>query len=74
VVVDSKHGFDDVATAVMLGPFRNPQMEKKSIFKSITGSVSNATEDAWKFIQGKKCTVFYSGSVAQAGGVSQILH
>ena len=50
------------------GPFRNPQIEKKSIFKSITGSVSNPIEDAWRFIQGKKCTVFYSGSVAQPEG------
>jgi uncharacterized protein involved in outer membrane biogenesis len=50
------------------GPFRNPQIEKESIFKSITGSLSNPIEDAWKFIQGKKCTVFYSGSVAQPEG------
>jgi uncharacterized protein involved in outer membrane biogenesis len=50
------------------GSFRNPQIEKESIFKSITGSVSNPLEDAWKFIQGKKCTVFYSGSVAQPEG------
>jgi uncharacterized protein involved in outer membrane biogenesis len=50
------------------GPFRNPQIEKKSIFKSIAGSVSNPLVDAWKFIQGKKCTVFYSGSVAQPEG------
>jgi hypothetical protein len=47
------------------GPFSKPQIEKVSIFKSITGSVSNALEDAWKFIQGKKCRAFYSGSVAQ---------
>lgn len=50
------------------GPFRNPQIEKEGIFKSITGFVSNPLEDAWKFIQGKKCTVFYSGSVAQPEG------
>jgi len=47
------------------GSFHKPQIEKESIFTSITGSVSNPLEDAWKFIQGKKCTVFYSGSVAQ---------
>ena len=47
------------------GPFREPQIEKKSIFKSITGSVLNPLEDAWKFLQGEECTVFYSGSVAQ---------
>lgn len=47
------------------GPFRKPQIEKVSIFQSITGSVSNAVGDAWKFIQGGACTVFYSGSVAQ---------
>jgi ABC-type molybdate transport system substrate-binding protein len=41
------------------------QIEKESIFTSIAGSVSNPLEDAWKFIQGKKCTVFYSGSVSQ---------
>jgi AsmA protein len=50
------------------GPFRKPQIEKKSIFKSITGSVLNPIEDAWKFIQGEECTVFYSGSVAQPEG------
>jgi ABC-type molybdate transport system substrate-binding protein len=44
------------------------QIEKESIFTSIAGSVSNPLEDAWKFIQGKKCTVFYSGSVAQPEG------
>jgi len=47
------------------GSFHKPQIEKESIFKSIAGSVSNPLEDAWKFIQGKECTVFYSGSVAQ---------
>jgi len=50
------------------GPFRQPQIEKESIFKSIAGSVLNPLEDAWKFIQGKECTVFYSGSVAQPEG------
>ena len=45
-----------------------PQIEKESIFKSITGSVLNPLEDAWKFIQGKECTAFYSGSVAQPEG------
>ena len=50
------------------GPFRKPQIEKESIFKSIAGSVLNPLEDAWKLIQGKECTVFYSGSVAQPEG------
>ena len=50
------------------GPFRKPQIEKVSIFKSIGGSVSNALADAWKFIQGGECAVFYSGSVAQPEG------
>ena len=50
------------------GPFRNPQIEKESIFKSIAGSVLNPIEDALRFIQGKECTVFYSGSVAQPEG------
>ena len=50
------------------GPFRKPRIGKISIFRSITGSVSNALEDAWKFIQGGECTIFYSGSVAQPGG------
>jgi AsmA protein len=50
------------------GSFHKPQIEKESVFKSITGSVTNPLEDAWKFIQGKKCTVFYSGSVAQPEG------
>jgi uncharacterized protein involved in outer membrane biogenesis len=52
----------------MHGPFRKPQIEKVSIFKSVTGSLSNALEDARQFIQGEKCEVFYSGSVAQPGG------
>jgi uncharacterized protein involved in outer membrane biogenesis len=50
------------------GSFHKPQIEKESIFKSIAGSVSNPLEEAWKFIQGKECTVFYSGSVAQPEG------
>jgi uncharacterized protein involved in outer membrane biogenesis len=50
------------------GPFRDPQIEKESIFKSVAGSVLNPLEDAWKFLQGKECTVFYSGSVAQPEG------
>ncbi len=50
------------------GPFRKPQIEKESVFKSIVGSVSNPLKDAWKFIQGEECTVFYAGSVAQPEG------
>jgi len=50
------------------GPFRKPQIEKESFFKSIAGSVWNPVEDVWKFIQGKECAVFYSGSVAQPEG------
>jgi hypothetical protein len=48
--------------------FRTPQVEKVSILKSITGSLSNALLDARHFIRGEKCEVFYSGSVAQPGG------
>jgi len=50
------------------GPFRKPQIEKENIFKLIAGSVLNPLEDAWEFIQGEECTVFYSGSVAQPEG------
>jgi AsmA protein len=50
------------------GPFNQPQIGKTSIFKSITGPASNALADAWKFIRGGECTVFYSGSVAQPEG------
>jgi uncharacterized protein involved in outer membrane biogenesis len=50
------------------GPFREPQIQKESVFKSITGSVLNPLKHAWKLIQGEKCTVFYSGSVAQPEG------
>ena len=50
------------------GSFREPQIEKESIFESIGGSVLNPLKDAWKFLQGKTCTVFYSGSVAQPEG------
>jgi AsmA protein len=68
--------FDDVTVAVldkrgcavysqkMHGPFRKAKIEKVSILKSITGSVTNALKDAWKFVGGG-CKVFYSGSVAQ---------
>ncbi len=50
------------------GPFSKPQIEKENIFKSISGSLLNPLQDAWKFIKGEECTVFYSGSVAQPGG------
>jgi len=49
------------------GPFNKAKIEKVSILKSITGSVSNALKDVWKFVGGE-CTVFYSGSVAQPEG------
>lgn len=50
------------------GPFRKPQIEKESIFRSLSGSVLNPLEDAWEFIQGEECAVFYSGSVAHPEG------
>jgi len=50
------------------GPFREPQIEKESLFESIGGSFLNPLKDAWKFLQGRTCTVFYSGSVAQPEG------
>jgi len=50
------------------GPFREPRTEKISVFKSITGSITNALEDARLFMQGDRCAVFYSGSVAQPEG------
>jgi AsmA protein len=71
--------FDNVTVAVLdkrgcavysqkvHGPFRKPKIEKVSILKSISGSVSNVLTDAWKFIGGA-CAVFYSGSVAQPEG------
>ena len=45
-----------------------PQIEKESFFKSIAGSILNPLDDAWEFIQGEECTVFYSGSVVQPEG------
>ncbi len=68
--------FDEVTVAVLdkrgcavysqkvHGPFRKAKIEKISVLKSITGSVTNALKDAWKFVGGK-CTAFYTGSVAQ---------
>jgi len=47
------------------GPFREPQIEKESIFRSIAGSVMNPLKNGWNFLQGKECTVFYTGSVLQ---------
>jgi AsmA protein len=71
--------FDDVTVAVLdkrgcavysqkvHGPFNKAKIEKVSMLKSITGSVTNALKDAWKFIGGE-CKAFYSGSVAQPEG------
>jgi len=50
------------------GSFHKPQVEKESIAESIARSILSPVEDAWKFIQGGECTVFYSGSVAQPEG------
>jgi uncharacterized protein involved in outer membrane biogenesis len=50
------------------GPFRNPQIEKENIFKSIAGSVMNPLKEGWKFLQGEGCTVFYTGSVVHPQG------
>ncbi len=50
------------------GPFREPQIEKESIIESIGGSLLNPIKDALKFLKGKTCTVFYSGSVAPPEG------
>jgi uncharacterized protein involved in outer membrane biogenesis len=50
------------------GSFHKPQIEKESIAESIARSILNPVEDAWKFIQGGECAVFYSGSVAQPEG------
>jgi AsmA protein len=50
------------------GPFSKPQIEKENIFKSISGSLLNPLKDAWNFIQGEECVVFYSGSVAHPEG------
>ena len=50
------------------GPFGKPQIEKESIFKSIASPLLNPMGDAWKFIQGEECAVFYSGSVAHPEG------
>jgi len=47
------------------GAFREPQIEKESIFESIAGSVMNPLKDGWNFLQGEECTVFYKGSVLQ---------
>jgi AsmA family/AsmA-like C-terminal region len=71
--------FDDVTVAVLdkrgcavysqkvHGPFSKAKIEKVSMLKSMTGSVTNALKDAWKLIGGE-CAVFYSGSVAQPEG------
>lgn len=45
------------------GSFREPQIEKKSIFALMAGSVMNPLKDGWNFLQGEECTVFYTGSV-----------
>jgi uncharacterized protein involved in outer membrane biogenesis len=50
------------------GPFHKPQIEKASNLGSFAGSLLNPLKNAWEFIRGKECTVFYSGSVAQPDG------
>jgi len=52
-----------VYTQKIQGSFNKPRIGRVSILKSLTGSVSNALEDAWGLLEG--CRVFYSGSVAQ---------
>ena len=59
--------------AGILAPLLNiktfePQIEKQRVFESIGGSVLNPLNNAWKFLQGKACTVFYSGSAALPEG------
>jgi len=45
------------------GPFRKPKIQKINFLTSLSGPLVNPLKDAWEFIQGKECTVFYSGSV-----------
>ncbi len=50
------------------GPFTAPRIERDNIIKSMAGPVLNPMQDVWQFIQGRECTVFYSGSVAHPEG------
>ena len=47
----------------VIGPFRNPHIEKTNILTSLAGPVLNALDDTWKFVRNQECPVFYSGSV-----------
>ncbi len=70
-----KEQFDDVTIAVLnkkgcpefsqkiRGPFRNPQVEKASVLKSIAGPVLKIFEKTKAFVTRGKCKVFYEGSV-----------
>jgi AsmA protein len=71
----SSNCFNDVIVAVvdkqgkavysqkLYGSFLKPQIEKVSILKSITGSVSNLLTDAWNLIRDEN-HIFYKGAVA----------
>lgn len=67
IAVLDKRGCAEYSQKVQ-GPFRKPQIGKISVLQSLSGSVSNALGDAWKFIRGGTCTEFYSGTVAQPEG------
>jgi len=45
------------------GSFRNPQVEKVSVLRSVAGPLLNLIDQAKKLL-GERCEVFYAGSVA----------
>jgi AsmA protein len=46
------------------GPFDNPQVEKPNFIESAAGPIINIFRGTARLITGKKCDVFYNGSVA----------
>jgi len=49
------------------GALDNPTIEKPSFFKAITAPVSGALTAPLKLLSGKRCNVFYAGSLAHPG-------
>jgi len=47
------------------GSFRNPQIERPSILKSVAGPVLKLLDKTEKLLTSNKCAVFYSGSLPQ---------
>lgn len=69
--------FEDITVAVLdenacavfsqtiRGSFKNPQIDKPSVLRSLMGPLISLTEKSFKMFDGGKCEVFYRGSLEQ---------